>query len=96
MRNTRRAHFITFLIGTLLIFIGIGTTSYGNRIGDYLIYIGFGLYGIFWIWSIFILVNAPDLKPFQKRFWLIAMVTVPVLAGLLFHFLHNKPGKITT
>jgi len=96
MKNSRRAHLIDFLIGTLLIFIGIGMKSYGYRSADFLLYAGFALYAIFWIWSIFIVINATDLKPFQKRFWLISIVTVPVLAGLLFHFLHNKRNRITT
>lgn len=96
MKNIRKPAFITFLIGTLLLFIGIGLKANGYRSGDYISYAGLALYGIFWIWSIISVINAIDLKPFQKRFWLIAVIAVPVLGGLLFHTMHNKAGKITT
>jgi len=41
-------------------------------------------------------LTAPDLKPFQKRFWMISVIAVPVLGGLVFHVMHNEAGKITT
>jgi hypothetical protein len=41
-------------------------------------------------------LSAPDLKPFQKRFWMIAVIAVPVMGGLVFHIMHNKVGRITT
>ena len=96
MTNSKKPTLLTFLIGVILVFIGIGMKSYGYRAGDYMIYAGFALFGIFWIWSIAKVIGAPDLKPFQKRFWMIAVIAVPVLGGLLFHFLHNRPGRITT
>lgn len=96
MKNSRRSHLITFLIGTILIFIAVGMRSYGYSSSDYVLYAGLALHAIFWVWSLIIVINANDLKPFQKRFWLIIVVTVPVLAGLLFHFLHNRRNRITT
>jgi hypothetical protein len=36
------------------------------------------------------------MKPFQKRFWMIAVIAVPVLGGLVFHFMHRQPGKIVS
>lgn len=94
MKNVAQPSFITFIIGTLLVFIGIGTKSYGSSAGDILLYIGFALMGVFWIWSIVKVLSAPDMKPFQKRFWMIAVIAVPVLGGLLFHIMHRKAGKI--
>jgi len=90
----KRASFTTFIIGTLLVFIGIGMKTYGTNAGSIILYIGFALMGVFWIWSIINVLTAPDMRPFQKRFWMIAVIAVPVLGGLVFHFMHRKAGKI--
>lgn len=94
MKNIKQPSFITFLIGALLVFIGIGLKANGSSAGTIILYIGFALMGIFWIWSIAKVLSAPDMKPFQKRFWMIAVISVPVLGGLVFHILHQKAGKI--
>jgi hypothetical protein len=96
MKNYKRPALITFIIGALLVFVGIGMKSYGAASGDIILYIGFALMGIFWIWSVVNVISAPDMKPFQKRFWLIAVIAVPVLGGLVFHFMHRLPGKIVS
>lgn len=96
MKNLKRPSFITFIIGVILLFIGLGTRSEGSRTGDVLMYAGVALIGIFWLWSIGLVLSANDLKPFQKRFWMIVVVAVPVLGGLVFHVMHNRPGKIVT
>lgn len=94
MKNLTQPSFITFVIGAISVFIGIGMRSYGSSAGIILLYIGLGLMGIFWIWSVVKVLSAPDMKPFQKRFWMIAVIAVPVLGGLVFHIMHRKPGKI--
>ena len=96
MKNLKKPSFITFFIGVVLLFIGIATKSSGSQSANVLMIIGIALVGIFWIWSIIMVLSAPDLKPFQKRFWMIAVIAVPVLGGLVFHILHNKVGRITT
>jgi predicted membrane channel-forming protein YqfA (hemolysin III family) len=68
--------------------------SYGGAASNILFYVGMGLMGVFWIWSIVKVLSAPDMKPFQKRFWMISVIAVPVLGGLIFHIMHRKPGKI--
>ena len=96
MKNLKKPSFFIFLLAVILLFIGIGTKSYGYLGGTYILYAGFALLGIFWLWSIALVLSAADLKPFQKRFWMIAVIAVPVLGGLVFHFMHNKAGRITT
>jgi hypothetical protein len=41
-------------------------------------------------------INKNDLKPFQKRFWLIAVIAAPAIGGLLFYIMHQKAGRIIT
>lgn len=96
MKNLTRPSFLTFIAAVILVFIGVGMRSSGQRIADLFLYLGFALMGIFWIWSITMVLSAPDMKPFQKRFWMIAVIAVPVLGGLVFHIMHNKAGRITT
>lgn len=96
MKKRKRPAFITFVLGVILLFIGVSIRSTGAAAGDIVLFTGLGLMGIFWIWSIVNVLTAPDLKAFQKRFWMIAVIAVPVLGGLVFHFMHLRAGKITT
>lgn len=96
MTNRKQPAFITFLVGVVLLFIGIGMKSNSLGAGNVLLFAGLGLMGVFWIWSIINVVSAPDMRPFQKRFWMIAVISVPVLGGLVFHFMHRKAGKIVS
>ena len=72
------------------------TSSTGSVSGDFILYAGMALGGIFWIWSIINVIHASDMRPFQKRFWLIAVIAVPVMGGLVFHIMHQAGGKIVT
>ena len=97
MLNLRKPAFIFNLIGLILFFVGLymqQKESYDG--GEYLMYIGLGMAVIYWFWSIIDVVRADDLKPYQKKFWLIIVITVPALGGSLFHIMHQSRGKIVT
>lgn len=96
MKSKKSPAFITFIAGVILLFIGIGMKSNSMEAGNIVLPAGLLLMGFFWIWSIINVVTAPDMKPFQKRFWMIAVISVPVLGGLVFHFMHRKAGKIVS
>jgi hypothetical protein len=96
MKNITSPAFITFIIGAILVFIGIGMKTTGAAAGSYVLYGGFALMGLFWILSIIKVISASDLKPYQKRFWMIAVIAVPVLGGLVFHIMHQQAGKIVS
>ena len=96
MKNTRQPNFFFGLFTILAVLIGIGLNANGYRTG-YSILIGSTILGgIHWIWGIFDVVGRTDMKPFQKRFWLILVVAVPALGALLFYILHQTKDKITT
>ncbi|WP_315822233.1 PLDc N-terminal domain-containing protein [Paraflavitalea speifideaquila] len=95
MKNINRPAFILAMISTALILIGLVTMPH-NEIGTYIMYTGFLLAGIFWIWAIWDVIAAHDLKYYQKMFWLIITISVPVMGGLLFYILHQRPNKIVT
>lgn len=96
MKNVTQPSFLTFIVSAILMFIGIVLKANSVGTGNIILYLGFALMGVFWIWSIIKVVGAPDMRPFQKRFWMIAVIAVPVLGGLLFHIMHQRSGKIVS
>jgi preprotein translocase subunit SecY len=96
MKNLRHPAFILGIISVIVAFIGIGIKVYGFGSGDYVLIAASILAGIHWIWSIVDVSNRKDMKPFQRRFWLITVIAVPALGALLFYTMHQKAGKITT
>lgn len=96
MKNLRKPAFYIGILGALLLFLGLGLKSSNDSNGNLVLYAGLALGGIFWVWAISEVVSATDLKPFQKRFWLIIVLAVPVVGGLIFHILHQQKNKIIT
>lgn len=70
--------------------------SYGYRSGDYLFWVSVLLGGVHWVWSIFDVATRHDMKPFQKRFWLIIVVAAPAIGGMIFYIMHQKENRLTT
>lgn len=96
MKNLRHPNFILSIISAIILFLGIGFRANGYQAGDYLLIAGALLAGIHWIWAIIDVINRQDMRPYQKRFWLIVVVTVPVLGAMVFYGLHQESGKIVT
>lgn len=96
MNNTKHPSFLIGIVAIILSVLGIGFKANGYRFGDYLIFAAIALAAISWIWSIIDVVGRGDMKPFQKRFWLIVVVAAPFIGGMLFHILHQRAGRITT
>jgi hypothetical protein len=97
MKNLKHPSFILAIISIVVLFIGIGVRANGdNRTGDVFIISSVVLGFAHWVWTIFDVANRTDLKPFQKRFWTIAVVACPVLGGMLFYALHQTKNKIVT
>src|SRR5215216_4418984 len=96
MKNAMHPNFFFGIITSILVLVGIGLKANGYREGDYVLIGSTILGGIHWIWGVIDLTGRDDMKPFQKRFWLILVVAVPALGALLFYMLHQKRDKITT
>jgi len=96
MKNTKHPAFIIGLVSLLTFMIGAGVKSAGHRLGDWIIIAGVVLGAIHWIWSIIDLSGRQDMKPFQKRFWLIIVVAVPMLGAMIFYIMHQKANRLTT
>jgi len=96
MINLRKPAFIFSLIGIVLFFIGLYMLSENASTGTTLMYIGVAMAVIYWIWSVIDVLTADDLKPFQKKFWLIIVLIVPAFGGAMFHIMHQRSKKIVT
>jgi hypothetical protein len=95
MKNPSPPAFILAMAGTALILVGLVAMPH-YEFGTYIMYAGFLLAGIFWLWAVLDVIGAHDLKYFQKMFWLIITVSVPVMGGLLFYIMHQSRNKIIT
>jgi uncharacterized membrane protein len=96
MLNLRKPAFIFNLIGLVLFFIGLSMLSENSSTGSVLMYIGLGMAVIYWIWSVIEVLSTEDLKPFQKKFWLIIVLIIPAFGGALYHLMHQRRRKIVT
>ena len=96
MKNARHPNFLFGLFSILLVLIGIGLKANGYRFGDYMLIGSTVLGAIHWIWAIIDVASRTDMKPFQKRFWLISVIAVPALGALVFYVLHQTKDRITT
>lgn len=96
MKNLRHPNFILAIVSTILLFLGIGFQANGYEAGYYILAIGTVLAGVHWIWAIIDVIKRHDLRPFQKRFWLIIVIAVPVFGGMVFYGMHHERNKITT
>ena len=96
MKNLKHPNFILSLVSAILLFLGIGFRANGYASGDYILVAGTVLAGIHWIWAIVDVINRHDMRPYQKRFWLIIVVAVPVFGAMVFYGLHQERDKIIT
>ena len=96
MNNLKHPNFILGVISFVVLFIGIGMRANSYDSGTYVIIASVVLGAIHWIWSIVDVVNRGDMKPFQKRFWLIAVIAAPAIGSMLFYAMHQRSGKIIT
>ena len=96
MKNLKHPNFILSIISAIVLFFGIGFMANGYQAGEYVLIAGTLLAGIHWIWAIVDVISRDDMRPFQKRFWLIAVVAVPVFGAMVFYGLHQERDKIVT
>ncbi|HEY0059563.1 MAG TPA: PLDc N-terminal domain-containing protein [Flavisolibacter sp.] len=96
MKNMLHPLFLFGAASIVLFFVGIFLKANANKSGDIIMIIATALGAIHWIWSIVDVSKRGDMKPFQKRFWLIAVIAAPAFGGMLFYIMHQKAGRITT
>jgi hypothetical protein len=93
MRNYFKPAFIFGLISHLVLILGIAMKSYEHEYANYLIFGSFILGGIFWIWSIILVLNDQNLQGFQKSFWSIVVVSVPMFGGFIYQIMQQSKNR---
>lgn len=96
MKNLRHPNFILAIVSAIVLFLGIGFSANGYQKGDYVLVAGTLLAGAHWIWAIIDVISRHDMRPYQKRFWLIVVIAVPVFGAMVFYGLHQEGNKIVT
>ena len=96
MKNMRHPNFILAIVSIVIMFIGIGLKANGYRAGDYVLIGAVAVGAIHYVWSIIDVANRTDMKAFQKRFWLLAVIAIPAFGSLIFYIMHQTRGRITT
>ncbi len=97
MKNFKKPALILGIVSHVIFFVAIILMANNYEYGTWLIYAGLILGAIYWIWTIIEVANADarELKKYQKSFWLILVVAIPMFGALLYHVLHQQRGKIT-
>lgn len=96
MKNMKHPNFILGIVSIILVIVGTVLKADSSRVGDYVIIGAVVLGAIHWIWGIIDVVGRTDLKPFQKRFWLIAVIAAPAIGALVFYVMHQTRNRLTT
>lgn len=94
MENSGKAPLWLGIISLVVLFLGIGLKSFEYQYANYIIFGSFFLGAIYWIWSIIGVSTTNDLKKYQKSFWLIIVIAVPMLGGLIYQIAHQRKNKI--
>ncbi len=93
MRNSLKPAFILGIVSHLILFLGIALKSFEHPISNYVIFGSFVLGGIFWIWSIIQVINDSNLQRYQKNFWAIVVVSVPMFGGLIYQIMQQRKNR---
>jgi uncharacterized membrane protein HdeD (DUF308 family) len=96
MKNMRHPNFILAVISLIMLMIGVSFKVNGYKSGDYIIIVSVVMGAIHWIWGVIDVIGRKDMKPFQKRFWLIAVIAAPAIGGLIFYIMHQERNRLTT
>ena len=93
MKDISRPGTILAMAGTALILAGIVTMPH-YEFGLYVMYAGFLLAGLFWVWTVMDVIGARNLRSFQKMFWLVVTILIPVMGGLMFYVMNHESNKL--
>ena len=96
MNNLKHPNFLLAAVSVIVFIVGIIMRANSSEAGTYVIIFSLILGAIHWVWSIIDVIGASDMRPFQKRFWLIIVIAAPGIGGMLFYAMHQRSDKIVT
>lgn len=94
MANIRHPNFILAIAAVVVLIIAIGLQTSGDTTtADILLIAAIAMGGIHWMWSIYDVSKTDTLVGSQKKFWLIAVIAIP-LGGMFYYLMHSKRNTI--
>jgi len=96
MKNLSKPIFVFGCISILISLVGFFMLRAQNPAAMYVYYTGLAAGAIFWIWNIIHVSGNDELKGYQKMFWLIIVISVPVMGGFLYLIMHQQRNRIVT
>ncbi len=96
MRNLKKPSFILGLCSHIVFIIALFLMANGYPYATWVMYGGLAMGAIYWIWTIIEVSSAgsDELKKYQKSFWLILVIAIPMFGALLYHIVHQRRRKI--
>lgn len=96
MKNLKKPSFIFGLCSHVIFLLALFLMGNDYPYAVWVMYAGLIMGAIYWIWSVIEVANAgPDeLKKYQKSFWLILVIAIPMFGALLYHLVHQRRRKI--
>lgn len=97
MKNVKKPSFILGLSSHIIFLAALLLMANNYPYGTWVMYAGLALGAVYWIWTIIEVSSAgeEELKKYQKSFWLILVIAVPMFGAFLYHILHQQRRKIT-
>ena len=96
MKNLRKPSFIFGLASHIVFLIALFLMANNYPYSIWVMYGALTMGGIYWIWTIIEVASAgtDELKKYQKSFWLILVICVPMFGALLYHLVHQHRRRI--
>lgn len=96
MRNLKKPSFILGLISHIIFIIALFLMANQYPYATWVMFGSLAIGAVYWIWTIIEVSSAgnEELKKYQKSFWLILVVAIPMFGALLYHLAHQRRRKI--
>ena len=96
MKSFKNPVFLFGIVATIVIIVGMLISSPEYKTNNNVFYVGVGMLGLFWFCSMIQVAITNELQGYQKMFWLIIVISVPVLGGFVYQVMHQQKNKIVT
>jgi uncharacterized membrane protein len=98
MKHLKKPSIIFGIISHIVFVIALFLMANNYPYSIWVMYAGLAMGGVYWILTVIEVANAgtDELKKYQKSFWLILVICIPMFGALLYHSTHQRKRKIAT
>ncbi|HRE50264.1 MAG TPA: hypothetical protein PK339_02505 [Flavitalea sp.] len=93
MKNVSRPSIFLGVTSILIFLFGLFMVAGEYPYGSYILYLAMIIGAVYWIWGILDVSVATDLKRYQKAFWLIIAISIPMFGAFLYQLMHRQRNK---